>query len=304
MRGRIGAMQAVRKRRPVPFDSPVGSIEIRGTIFRRWRTMPRIVIGDGALYYERQGVGFPVMLVSGLSGFASFCADLVPSFAKSFDVVTHDHRGIGQSELTRSGFTVDRMAADVIGLMDALEIERANIVGHSTGGAIAQTLAIEHPKRVASIVLSASWTKPDAYFRRFFGLRKDILLRLGPSAYVQANSLFLYPGSYIARNNERLRQMEAQTLAVFPPTEVAASRIDAILAFDRTEQLARIKVPTLVVGAEDDIITPAYFSEELARLIPGAEIKIFPRGGHAFTQVRPREYSQAVLPFLASHTPN
>src|SRR3954454_18121555 len=265
--------------------------------------MPRIVIGDGALYYERQGVGFPVMLVSGLSGFASFWADLVPSFAKSFDVVTHDHRGIGQSDLTRSGFTVDRMAADVIGLMDALEIERAHIVGHSTGGAIAQTLAIEHPKRLASIVLSASWTKPDAYFRRFFGLRKDILLRLGPSAYVQANSLFLYPSWHVARNNERVRQMEAQTLAVFPPTEVAASRIDAILAFDRTEQLARIKVPTLVVGAEDDIITPAYFSEELARLIPGAEIKIFPRGGHSLTQVRPREFSQAVLPFLAPHTP-
>ena len=120
---------------------------------------------------------------------------------------------------------------------------------------------------------------------------------------MQANSLLLYPGWYVARNNERLRQMEAQTLAVFPPTEVAASRIDAVLAFDRTEQLARIKSPTLVVGAEDDIITPAYFSEELARLIPGAEIKIFPRGGHAFTQVRPREFSQAVLPFLASHTP-
>src|SRR3954454_8463265 len=265
--------------------------------------MPRIAVGEGSLYYERQGVGFPVLFISGLAGYASFWQDQVAAFAKSFDVITHDHRGIGQSDLTRSGFTVDRMAADVIGLMDALEIERAHIVGHSTGGAIAQTLAIEHPKRVASIVLSASWTKPDAYFRRFFGLRKDILLRLGPSAYVQANSLFLYPGSYIARNNERLRQMEAQHLAVFPPTEIAASRIDAILAFDRTEQLSRIKTPTLVVGAEDDIITPAYFSEELARLIPGAEIKIFPRGGHALTQVRAREFNQAVLPFIASHTP-
>ncbi len=132
--------------------------------------MPRIVIGDGALYYERQGVGFPVLFVSGLNGFASFWQDQVPAFAKKFDVITHDHRGIGQSDLTRSGFTVDRMAADVIGLMDALEIERAHVVGHSTGGAIAQTLAIEHPKRLASVVLSATWTKPDAYFRRMFGL--------------------------------------------------------------------------------------------------------------------------------------
>jgi aminoacrylate hydrolase len=268
------------------------------------RSMPRIVIGDGALYYERQGVGFPVLFISGLSGFASFWQDQVAAFARKFDVVTHDHRGIGQSDVTRSGFTVDRMAADVVGLMDALEIERAHIVGHSTGGAIAQILATEHPKRLASVVLSATWTKPDAYFRRMFGLRKDILLRLGPSAYVQANTLYLYPSWWVARNNERLRQLEAQNLAVFPPTEVAASRIDAILAFDRTERLGQIKTPTLVVGAEDDLVTPAYFSEELARLIPGAEIKIFPRGGHAFTQVRAREFNQAVLPFLASHTPN
>jgi len=95
---------------------------------------------------------------------------------------------------------------------------------------------------------------------------------------VQATTLFLYPSWWIAKNNEKLRHMEAQNLANFPQTEIAMSRIDAILAFDRTEQLARIKTPTLVVGAEDDIVTPAYFSEELARLIPGAEIKIFPRG--------------------------
>jgi aminoacrylate hydrolase len=266
--------------------------------------MPRILIGDGHLYYERQGVGFPVLFVSGLNGFASFWQDQAAAFSRKFDVITHDHRGIGQSDPTRSGFTVDRMAADVIGLTDALEIERAHVVGHSTGGAIAQILAVEHPKRLASVVLSATWTKPDAYFRRLFGLRKDILLRLGPSAYVQSNTLFLYPSWWVARNNERLRQQEAQNLALFPPTEIAASRIDAILAFDRTESLGRIKTPTLVVGAEDDIVTPSYFSEELARLIPAAEIKIFPRGGHAFTQVRAREFNQAVLPFLASHTPN
>jgi aminoacrylate hydrolase len=265
--------------------------------------MARIQVGEGSIYYERQGDGFPVLFISGLSGVASFWKDQVATFAKKFDVITHDHRGIGQSDLTRSGYTVDRMAADVIGLMDALEVKQAHVVGHSTGGAIAQTLALDHPNRVASIVLSASWTKPDAYFRRLYGLRKDILLRLGPSAYVAANSLFLYPGAYVAKNNEKLRQAEAQTLAVFPPTEIAASRIDAILAFDRTEQLNKIKTPTLVIGSEDDLITPAYFSEELARRIPGAEVKLFPSGGHSFTQVRAREFNQAVLPFLAAHTP-
>jgi aminoacrylate hydrolase len=83
-----------------------------------------------------------------------------------------------------------------------------------------------------------------------------------------------------------------------------ASRIDAMLAFDRTSELGRIKTPTLVIGAEDDIVTPAYYSEELARLIPGAEVKLFPRGGHFLTHVRTREFNNAVLPFLISHTPS
>ncbi|MBV8889859.1 MAG: pyrimidine utilization protein D [Alphaproteobacteria bacterium] len=265
--------------------------------------MPRISIGDCSLYYERHGVGFPVLFVAGLGGFGSFWQDQVAAFAKKFEVVTHDHRGIGQSDQSRINYTVDRMAADVVALMDALGIDRAHVVGHSTGGAIAQILAIEHPKRLASIVLSATWTKADAYFRRLFALRKEVLQRLGPSAYVQSATLFLYPSWWVARNNERLRQAEAQNLASFAPIETVASRIDAILAFDRTADLSRIRTPTLVVGAEDDIVTPSYFSEELARLIPAAEVKIFPRGGHFFTQVRPREFSQAVLPFLTSHTP-
>jgi aminoacrylate hydrolase len=101
-----------------------------------------------------------------------------------------------------------------------------------------------------------------------------------------------------------LRQLEAQLLATFSPPEIVLSRIDAILAFDRTGELSRIRTPTLIVAAQDDIVTPAYFSEELARLIPGAEAKFFPQGGHCFTQVMSREFNQAVLPFLDAHTPS
>src|SRR5215472_10501577 len=256
--------------------------------------MPRISINDGSLYYERHGAGFPVLMISGLGGLASFWQEQVAAFSRRYEVITHDSRGVGESDPIRGGYTVDRMAGDVIALMDRLEIARAHIMGHSTGGAIAQTLAIEHPNRVASIVLSATWTKPDAYFRRMYGLRKEVLQRLGTSSYVQATTLFLYPSWWIARNNEKLRQLEAQSLANFPPQEIALSRIDAILAFDRTQGLARIRTPALVIGAEDDIVTPAYFSEELARLIPGAEIKLFPRGGHFLVHVRWREFNNAV----------
>lgn len=265
--------------------------------------MPRISIGNCQLYCERHGAGFPVLLITGLAGTAQYWRDQIPAFSRSFEVIVHDHRGMGDSDPATCGATMERLAADVIALMDALKLSKAHVVGHSAGGAVAQILAIEHPQRVASAVIAASWTKADAYFRRLFALRKETLVRLGPATYVQANTLLLYPSEYIARNHEKLRQVEAQALAHFPQPEHMMSRIDAILAFDRTAELGRIRTPTLVVAAHDDLVTPAYFSEELARRIPGAEAKFFAQGGHYFTQVLPREFNQAVLPFLIAHTP-
>jgi len=265
--------------------------------------MPRMSIGDCSLYVERHGDGFPVLLISGLGGHAAYWQAQVPAFSREFGLVLHDHRGVGQSDHDKISYTVDKMAADVVALMDTLEIPKAHIVGHSTGGAIAQILAIDHPKRVAALVIAASWPKPDAYFRREFMLRKEILAGLGSTAYVQQASLMLYPPAWVAEHNEALRGYEAQMIASFPPTEIMLSRIDALMAFDRTKDLGRIKAPTLIVGAADDLVVPAYHSEALARAIPDAELKMFAAGGHAFTQVKPRDFNQAVLPFLQAHTP-
>src|SRR6476661_4454618 len=80
-------------------------------------TMPRIAIGDCQLYYERHGAGFPVLFVSGLGGYGAFWRDQIPVFAKRFEVIVHDHRGIGQSDHCRMSYTVDRMASDVVELM-------------------------------------------------------------------------------------------------------------------------------------------------------------------------------------------
>lgn len=265
--------------------------------------MARVTIGDCTLYVERHGDGFPVLLISGLGGLAGYWRDQITSFSRDFSTITHDHRGIGQSDHVVMKYTVQKMAEDVIGIMDALEIPKAHIVGHSTGGAIAQVLAIDHPTRVGALVFAGSWSKPDAFFRRQFLMRKEILGGLGIEAYIQNASLMLYPHSWIAAHNEALRGHEAQLVAHFPPAEIMLSRIDAILGFDRSGELNKIKAPTLIVGCADDQVTPAYFSEALARAIPNAELKLFPSGGHCFTQIMARDFNQAVLPFLAANTP-
>lgn len=265
--------------------------------------MPRMSVGDCSLYVERQGDGFPVILIAGLGGLASYWNDQKAAFSRDFSIVTFDQRGVGQSDHVRMKYTVEKMAEDVIGILDALGIDKAHIVGHSTGAAIGQVLALDHPRRVAALVLAAGWPKPDAFFRRHYMMRKEILQGLGPTAYVQNASLMLYPQAWIAANNEKLRGHEAQLIANFPATEIMLSRMEALLAFDRAEELGRIKAPTLVVGAADDNVTPAYFSEALARGIPNAELKMFGSGGHCFTYVMPRDFNQAVLPFLQANTP-
>ena len=83
----------------------------------------------------------------------------LPRLARRFRVVVHDHRGSGQSTMSRISYSAEQMAEDVLGLMDQLAIERAHFVGHSMGGAIGQVLAIERPKRLRRLVISSSWTR-------------------------------------------------------------------------------------------------------------------------------------------------
>jgi aminoacrylate hydrolase len=261
--------------------------------------MPLIPSGD--LYYEAHGTGMPVMLVPGLGGVGSYWQPNLAAFTRRHQVIVHDHRGTGQSARSPIRYSVDQMTDDLVALMDHLKIERAHLVGHSTGGAIGQTLAVKHPERLISLVISASWTKADPFFQRAFAARRALLMNSGAAAYVRASSVFLYPDWWINQNISLLEEREKITIPAFPPADIVASRIDGILAFDRTADLARIKTPTLVLCARDDILTPLYFSRDLARAIPGAELVELAYGGHCASETNTEEFNKAVLNFIARH---
>lgn len=263
--------------------------------------MPNIKIGDYNLYYESHGQGDPLLFISGLGGLGSYWYPQLRDFSEQYRVIIHDHRGTGQSDRSMMEYSVDQMAADVVGLMDALGIERTHLVGHSTGGAIGQILAIYHPKRLRSLVIANSWTKVDDFFIRCFDVRKDLLLKGGVAVYLHATPLFLYPSWWIKENAGRIAEEEKTGVSMFPPVEIVLSRIEAILSFDCTEELHTIRIPTLVIGAKDDIITPPYYSQELALAIPGARLAMLERGGHASSQVVPEEFNKQVLSFIAEH---
>src|SRR5437867_13102392 len=188
--------------------------------------MPTVSIGDAEIYYEEAGQGEPLMLVPGLSGQGSFWSQQVEAFKRDFRVIVHDHRGAGRSAHSAIKYSVEQMADDALRLMSALGIARAHLVGHSTGGAIGQVIALDQPGRLRSLVLSATWAGPDPYFRRLFEARKKALLESGVEAYLRASVLVLAPPWWVSDNDAAIAEQHRLGLSSSAPVEVLASRID------------------------------------------------------------------------------
>ena len=126
------------------------------------------------------------------------------------------------------------MAGDLLGLMDALGIARAHLVGHAAGGLIGLALALAAPERLGRLVVVNGWATLDPYTARCFDVRLALLRDSGPEAYLRAQPIFLYPPDWISVHSDRLDAEAAAQLAEFPGPETVEKRIAALRAFDFT----------------------------------------------------------------------
>jgi pimeloyl-ACP methyl ester carboxylesterase len=263
------------------------------------------------LEYEVHGDGDPLLLVMGLGGQlvawpATFIAGLVD---RGFQVITFDNRDIGLStkidaapptktqtamfsisrRFAKSAYLLSDMAKDAVGLLDALNIERAHVVGMSMGGMIAQTMAIEHPSRVRSLTSIMSTTGNPRVGRP----KTSVLLRAGKLTRGsretfperQAALFKLFSGSLY----DELEIREVAKLSVernFTPDGTARQMAAIMASPDRTPQLKKLNVPTLVVhGLEDGLVQPSG-GYATTKAIPGARLLAFPDMGHNLPQAR------------------
>ena len=264
----------------------------------------KVDIGDAELHVEItesvSGSGPDLLLVAGLGGRGAFWSNQIAAFAQHFRVITFDHRGCGSSTAGLLTHSTAHLARDVIALMDALEISSAHLVGHSTGGAIGQHIALGHADRLAKLVLSCSWPGPDAYFTELFRNRRAVLEQCGPLDYLTMGTYLAMPSSVLQPQMRDAQETMAQRLAAFPGLEVELSRIAAVVAHDLRARLPEISAPTLCIGAMDDQLTPPGFTQEMADLIPGAEVRLLERGGHFSPIAATDVYNRHVLEFLTS----
>lgn len=261
--------------------------------------MPSIVTNGIQTHYQVHGSGPAIVLASGLGGTGAYWAPQIEALSKSFTVVAYDQRGAGKSDHPDEPYSIELLADDLQALIAGLQLQRPVLIGHSTGGAIGQVLAAREPDLLAGMIQYASWAKSDAHFKWCFRMRRALLEGTSLEEYVHGSALFLYPPDHVRAHAETLSPALLASVANFPPRKVVLRRIDAIMAHDAFAQLSKIKIPTLVVCALDDILTPPYHSKMLAEAISGAELKIVPRGGHSFSETETDNFNRIALDFLA-----
>lgn len=254
------------------------------------------------LYYELHGPedAPPLILSSGLGGSASYWNPNLPALAQHFRVLVYDHRGTGRSDRTLPDTTsVEDMTADVLALMDALDIESASFIGHALGGMIGIEAAILST-RIDRLVVVNGWRKLDPHTRRCFDVRLSLLRDSGPAAFLHAQPLFLYPPDWISANGDRLVAEAAHQLAGFPGRMTLEKRIDAVCRYDPSLIDCTATGHWLVIGTRDDMLVPLASALDVATPLEWADKAILDWGGHACNVTDPGSFNRIVLDFLRS----
>lgn len=248
------------------------------------------------LFYDDVGSGPALLFIPGFGGVGSFWNAQKRFFQSRFRVITVDHRGTGASARSRGAYSLEQMSDDARLVLDAADVGEVILVGHSTGGAIAQILAATMPDRVKKSVLSSTWCKTGNYFRRVFEFRRTLLERGELDLFHKSGVFFRYSPDYADNHDDVFESDNALDV------DITISRIDAILQSDTMEYASRIATPTLVMAVADDSLVPPFLTRAVARAIAHAQYVALDRGGHYFPITRSDKFNQVLDEFLSSQT--
>lgn len=260
-----------------------------------------------SLYYEEHGnpANPPVLLISGLGGVGASWGPQIARFAERYHVILPDQRGTGRTTHAAGGYTTRQLAADMAALVGHLGAGPVHVVGESTGGAIAQHMALRHPESVRSLAMSSAFARFDAYAHREFKVRRALLAGATDREVVyDLYATLLFSPRYARRHPERVQAWVDRVLAQPPgplDAEIPVKRTEMIIAHDTLAELGSITQPTLVVCGDHDACTPLPMSEDIAAGVPGAELVVFPGGGHLIELEEEDRYFQVVSSFIDQH---
>jgi 3-oxoadipate enol-lactonase len=259
--------------------------------------MPHVKVGDHELHYLRAGEGPPLLLIQGMSGtHLSWGEPFRSSLEREFEVIAFDNRGIGLSARVTDQFTVAEMAADTEGLMEALGLESAHVVGISMGGMIAQELALANPERLRTLTLGCTYCGGEGSEL----MPRENVKKLGTGMASGDRDQALRV-SWEINLSPTFRADESRFAAFHQmATEVPAARetielqIRAIFGHDTSGRLGEIRTPTLIVHGTEDGVLPVGNGRQIASLMPEARLEILEGVGHMFWWEQPERSAELI----------
>jgi len=238
--------------------------------------MPIVHVNDIDMYYETRGEGEPLVIIWGIGGEIPPLVDrLAESVKGNYRLILFDNRGSGRTDKPDIPYTINMMADDTVGFMDAIGISQASVLGISTGARIALSLAARFPGRVKNLILHvAACRSPDME-------DKD-----AAASFERLRAAMTQPGFM-------------EKVLAHPPTIASFLRqFEALREFDGRPLLGKIRAPALVVNCTGDPSTPVRYGEELRDGIPGARL-IMLDGDHLLARTSPDRLVGPALAFLA-----
>lgn len=249
------------------------------------------------LHYERAGDGAPLLLVQGMGGSRlSWGEAFLGPLRESFDCISFDNRGIGLSAPTEEAFTTEMLAADAVGLLDALGVERAHVLGISMGGMVAQELALAAPERLLSLTLGCTYCGgPGSQLMdpADFGPLAEAMAS-GDAERVLRASWEVNLSPAFRADEGRYAEFAAMAAGTPIPREVIQLQLQAIFAHDTNSRLPGLALPTLVVHGSVDRVLPVVNGRLIASLIPGSRLEVLEDVGHMFWWEQPQRSAELV----------
>lgn len=260
----------------------------------------KVHVADIDIAYKMFGSGTPVLLINGFAAPMGFWDPiLLRELSANHTIIVFDNRGIGNTTYGEKHFTIKQFADDTDGLLKALEIKKADVIGWSMGGMIAQELALTYPDRVGKLVIYSSTcggieSKPPS--------QEVLTLFANPSGSslekIQSFLPLLFPLKWRTQNSDYLESLPK--IPEIISDETLNHQLNAIIDWAGTcNQLSNIENPTLVIVGTNDVFAVPANSVLLTDQIPGARLVQIEGGGHGLMFQYPETFSRNVHDFLS-----
>jgi 3-oxoadipate enol-lactonase len=256
--------------------------------------MPRVITNNGYdIGYNEAGGGdlTPIVFLHGVGSDKSVWHPQLEYFGRTRRTVAFDYPGYGESDPAPKGTTRDDYASAIISAMHGLGIDRAHICGLSLGGVIAIAMHHAEPKRCASLILADTFAvHPEG--RAIYERSVTASENLRALAEARVDILLAQPAA------PRIRREVVETMARIDPAAYCIGA-EAVWLADQRDRAVRIRVPTLVLVGDQDLVTPPELSNELVDLIPKARMHVIQGAGHLGNLEKADEFNRMVEEFLA-----